>query len=189
MHKTLWMLGLTIIVLLSACQGKPPQANLTEDESAVYTAILEGSAKINPDLEYVILSETLCCSHISISDDYAFQTVSVAQEVLDTYRAANQQSWLIEPRLDIPVPYTMRTQEELDAILDNDSFAGWKKFTALYPQAPGYVAVSRIGFDSQMTHALVWVEVHGGPNTSFSSICTPYKSDSGWVQGTCHPAP
>ncbi len=188
MRKTWGLIAFAAAMLLSAC-AQLPQAELTKDEHAVYASILSGTLSPDSEIEYVIVNETLCCSHTSISDDYAFDTLSVTKEILAAYRAANQQSWLIKPELGIPVRYTLVSQAQLDKILSNNSMAGWRKFSQLYPQAPGYITVSRIGFDPQRAHALMWVEVHGGPKTYFSSICTPHKSGSEWVQGTCYKAP
>lgn len=57
---------------------------------------------------------------------------------------------------------------------------GWQEFAETYPDAPGYLQLSRVGFDSTLGQALVYVSCTFGFSAAEGRYYALQSSDSGW---------
>ncbi|MFL6650763.1 MAG: hypothetical protein ACJ8J7_05695 [Sulfurifustaceae bacterium] len=56
----------------------------------------------------------------------------------------------------------------------------WKAFYRQYPNAPGLIGVSRVGFNSQATQAVVYIEIGCGPLCGNGFMAHLKRGLSGW---------
>lgn len=76
------------------------------------------------------------------------------QPVLDDYDRQNAATHLVQPLMNLPVPYRMITQAELRADDENKDL---EKCTDHWPPYIDYFAVSAVGFNADHTKAYVYV--------------------------------
>lgn len=186
MRKTLWIIVLVTVLLLSACQSKPQPLSddeLIAEESAFYSLALGSNWPDSlSDVQRVFLDETLCCSRTSVDDNEILETMpELSKETLAAYKAANRQSRSFPSDLDLSVPYTVISQARIDEIFSGGLDAGWEIFYQLYPNAFGYGAISRVGFNATKDQALVWLEVHDRPDISSVGPMLFAKVGQEWV--------
>jgi hypothetical protein len=80
----------------------------------------------------------------------------VAEEVMSHFKRRNKNPGLLKPLFSLSVPYVLIGSEEVEDIfqLDGD---GWEEFYRRYPNSPGTIWLSRVGFDARKNYALVYI--------------------------------
>jgi hypothetical protein len=155
------------MLALCGCSGEsgtgtmPPAATLDAEEQVVYREIL---AQKYPASFYVIQAETdpdgtpgdssppdqqVMASQVTICRDVRSETTS-------NYLERNDSAHPVAADMNLAVSYVLITDEELEQIFSGSS-DGWQTFYARYPNAPGIIKLSRVGFDERMDQALVYV--------------------------------
>jgi hypothetical protein len=159
MRQTLGIILLATILLLSACQSKSEQLSedeLIAEEWAVYIALM--------DEGQVILNETTAGY---IDDDKAYflrEMPSLTEETYDNYIAKQQTQGLALPA-KLGTQYQLISQAKVDEVFgfSDDLDLAWKRFYQLYPNSDGYMAFSRVGFNTEITLAFVYIQYVCGP--------------------------
>jgi hypothetical protein len=82
----------------------------------------------------------------------------LAPELVASLKERNQGSNQLVPVLDFGMEYQLWTQEEVDELRPLDEASGWKLFYEKYPNAYGFVYLSRVGFNADFSQALVYME-------------------------------
>lgn len=83
---------------------------------------------------------------------------------LDDYEAKNKDSQKLTKSFNLKVEYTLVDRKKLRKFF-SDSTLNWKGFYQKYPNSPGYISFSKVGFDKDMTHAFVYM------NSSCGGLC------------------
>jgi hypothetical protein len=134
---------------------------------------------------FVIRAET-----IWIKKPAEFDCVApdVEPDTMSDFKAKNEKSALLERRLDLKTPYVFVSNDEMDAIFHpkvgllvlEDMGAGWRRFYERYPGAPGYIDLSRVGFDSKKKQALVYLAFEHDYMGGSTRILVLSKTDKSW---------
>jgi len=82
----------------------------------------------------------------------------VAPGLITNFMERNQQPYPLEPTLNFGVDYQLLTQEDVDELRPQDEASGWELFQELYPDSVGFIYLSRVGFSSDFSQALVYME-------------------------------
>ncbi len=91
------------------------------------------------------------------------QELNTTPELLAKWSNANQDTFTLLPSFTLPVPYALFSEGDRDMLFRGDApLEGWKLFFARYPDADGFVRLSRAAFDESRTHALVYLEFQCG---------------------------
>lgn len=85
----------------------------------------------------------------------------VEEATLEDYQAKNGQMHSIGDLFDLRVKYMLVSEEELGEIDQYDSY--WDEFYRRYPNSQGIMVFSRVGFNSSITQALVYMGNQSGP--------------------------
>jgi hypothetical protein len=136
-----------------------PQLDPEIEEYAVYAAVLEGTF-IRDDTKQVLIMDHTQTQEPVIMESFLadFQkNTPLASEVVASFKERNQQSHPLEPVLDLEVEYQLLTQEEVDEFRLQDEASGWKLFYEKYPDTVGLIHLSRVGFNADLSHALVYI--------------------------------
>jgi hypothetical protein len=87
-----------------------------------------------------------------------------------------------------PKPYQIVSASELDAAFHrpapNAIRDGWEGFRQTFPDSGGYVILSAVGFNSEKTIALVYVDYRCGGLCGSSRYYILEKRDGRWVRST-----
>jgi hypothetical protein len=79
-------------------------------------------------------------------------------ETAGSFLARNAGSTDLAPDMDLGIPYVLLDQAAFNQLFSiNES--GWDVFYGRYPQAAGLLTVSRVGFNTSLDQALVYLEI------------------------------
>jgi hypothetical protein len=77
-------------------------------------------------------------------------------ETIDSLIVRNGCSVPLESKLSIESKYRLMSRSSYHEILKASNGPDWDNFDELYPESPGFLVISRIGFDSKYEQALVY---------------------------------
>jgi hypothetical protein len=87
----------------------------------------------------------------------ALEQLGAATDTAQSFLTARTNS-LLDERLACSMPYTLIHERDLRALFANpDLSASWREFGARYSGAPGFVAMSGIGFNEARSEAIVFI--------------------------------
>jgi hypothetical protein len=156
--------------LCAACRqaGPPPTPQPTDaprlnrevEEMAVYATLLTHSFKGDFIEQYLIVDHTRVNSLGLLEQDLEnLQEYKPLKEgVMEDFLAVNEQPSALEPILDIDLQVQLLTQEEIDELRPLDEESGWQLYYEKFPNAVGFIYLSRVGFSPDLTQALVYYE-------------------------------
>ena len=150
-----------------------PTEYVTREEYSVYTDLLEAMNALDP----IIFDVPLIPGKykLFVIDDHtpgpipiddpdmdrtlnyvSMQMSNLEPETLDDLRVKYSKSYLLERQFGFKTDYILLSSEENNSIFRQ---GGWDEFYRRYPDAPGIMAFSRVGFDRDMDQALVYFDI------------------------------
>lgn len=101
--------------------------------------------------------------------------------LLQRWLALNQASAPLEPKLSLAVPYEFLGERERAGIFDSgDPARGWAQFHTAFPDAPGFLRLSRAAFDETGNNALVYIEFHCGERCGSGRLIRAQREGTRW---------
>lgn len=89
-------------------------------------------------------------------DGLRTEWVELRAETIDSLIVRNGLSMPIENKLSVSSRYRLMSRTNYHEILKADNNPNWDNFDTLYPESPGFLVMSRVGFDSRYEQALVY---------------------------------
>lgn len=92
-----------------------------------------------------------------LTNDLAYvktQIPELAVETVTSFSVQSATSRALSADMDLGAPYLLMSSQEMNAIF-SPSQDGWQLFYERYPDAPGIMVFSRVGFNSTGNQALV----------------------------------
>ena len=139
--------------------------SLSADEAAVYSAVFASLFEAGPGRPIVVENRTSigvppgmwATTSVQGADTSKFLAKLSADTRAD-YQAKNKKSMALPQRCELAPECSAEDVVSLTAIVvtKNKNDKGWKNFFSKYPNAPGILLVSRIGFNSDKTEAIVY---------------------------------
>jgi hypothetical protein len=108
--------------------------------------------------------------------------------LVDDLLIKNKKAYTFNRRFNLRRPYLLLRDSDFRGFF-NHGEAGIDFFYKQYPGADGFKTLSRIGFNSQKTLALVYVESHYTTIEDFTTLLLLRKSNRDWIRVeayTCH---
>ena len=158
------LLLLTAALLLVSCGGTvavptpAPTPDTAAEEVAVYAAAIEVYLGGMPD-PLVLADQTALDISRDVTEtlDYVTQQLTgTAPETLANFQTRNDRARPLSPDMALPFQYVLLTDNEQQAFFQPNA-GGWDAFYQRYPNAQGIMRLSRVGFNADMTQALVYV--------------------------------
>ncbi|MBU0492817.1 MAG: hypothetical protein KKA73_28500 [Chloroflexi bacterium] len=147
-------------------------AEVEAEEYAVYSALISNWDTRETVKLIVILDQTDV--EMLDMDYYIVQNrQALPPEVVADFAAKNRRSSPLGEHFDLGVEYVLISQDELPQIL-------WDDFYEKYPDAPGFMWLSRVGFNPSQDMALVYV---GNPRAflaGMGALVLLSKTDGIW---------
>jgi hypothetical protein len=156
---------LVLFVCAAACSPAKPTLiptpatdRLNTEEQAVYAFLLP---KMYLHRGYVIMADTATSAtgvdNTAQTLDYVLQNMhGVAPETVGNFRGRNDSPQPLRPDMRLGGPYTLLSQTSKNQIFSKNQ-SGWDIFYNRYPQAPGITTLSRVGFNTTLDQALVYM--------------------------------
>ena len=160
-----------------------PQLDPDIEEYAVYAAILEGTF-VREDTKQVLIMDHTRTQEPGLMEDFLadFQEKTfLAPELVTNFMERNQQSHPLEPILDLEVEYQLLTQEEVDELRILDEASGWKLFYEKFPDTVGFIYLSRVGFNADLSQALVCIAHYHYQQPLLGGYYLMTRQDGRWV--------
>jgi hypothetical protein len=153
---------LTIVIGATAClcsAQSVENATVEREEYAVYSAMIPEAYGDDESRFMVITNPTSLWPHQISEKDFQFRypTPVVSQETLDDFLSRNKTNRWLTRNFDLKVDYVLVDFEEIKRLISfSNPLDDWKNFFKQYPAAHGFINFSRVGFDQQMSQALVY---------------------------------
>lgn len=153
--------SLVLSIFIAACAPQSSEAIISDgdveaEEYQVYSALIE-EWYISERIDLVVIIEN---TETQMSAEW-YEAVpnrlpDVSDDLVKDFREKNLQSYTLESRFDLKVECAVIDNQELEEIF-SDSHEGWNNFYRRFPNSPGYIELSRVGFNSEMSKAFVSV--------------------------------
>jgi hypothetical protein len=88
------------------------------------------------------------------------QLPALSASTIDDYKSKNQKSHRLRGELKHEIPSALVRDAEITRLFERDLRGGWQEFYRRYPESGGYVQLSRVGYSTDRTQALLFVR-HG----------------------------
>ena len=158
------------------------QATVTADEYDVYSALIESVYVGGTQPKQIVITPVRTDSPHGVG-----QAVGAMEshwpdlgDAVDDFKAKNRTSSVLERRFTISVPYTIVSEQEIASIFSINA-TGWGKFYAKYPDARGFLALSRVGFNQAKDTAVLYTEYQKGLTDGEGDVVLMKKMDGRWT--------
>ena len=160
-----------------------PQTTVTADEYDVYSALIQ-SVYIDATQPKQIVITTVDTRQPTSFGEAAPAMKSfwpdLGDDILGDFKAKNRTSSALERTFTLSVPYTLMSEQEVASIFSS-SATGWDKFYAKYPDAKGFLALSRVGFNQAKDTAVLYTEYQSGLTAGEGDVVLMKKTDGRWT--------
>jgi hypothetical protein len=185
MKKCILLLALALSMI--ACSTvtrylpKTPSGDLESEEQAVYSIVLAA-----PPGKILVLSDTTqsgfdYLGNTRESTKYIRNSMpTLSGETLESYLKRNDQSYPLPADMDLGREYRLINDEEKNGIFGSDAYDGWDEFYRRYPDASGSTTVSKVGFNRNLSEALVYVGSQSAPLAGTGNLIRLEKKDGVW---------
>jgi len=159
--------------------------NPDDEEYAVYAALIENSFRGDWVEQVLIMDHTRVNSPELLEKDLAEiqEKKRLDKALVDSFLERNQQPFPLKPAFEMKLAYQLLTQEEVDAFRPLDEESGWKLFYEKFPNAVGYIYLSRVGFNADLSQALVYYEHYHYDQPIRGGYCLMTREEGSWVCG------
>ena len=138
-----------------------------DDDYEVYSALINQKYVTDRIKLIVIKDQTVSYTIDKLLAEDPFQYVSkqlapVSKETFEDFLSKNESPIMLNRQFILRVDYALIGQEELDNFLKpppsdgNSLLKGWERFYEKYPHSPGYLMLSRIGYNAGRDEAMVY---------------------------------
>ncbi|HXG68644.1 MAG TPA: hypothetical protein VNO70_26345 [Blastocatellia bacterium] len=159
--------------LLAQLQAGSNRSDVEDEDYAVYSALIN-QKYIKDQIKLIVIqqeTENYDSDHDRRPPEetsrHILQLLSpVSQATLADFRIRNAQPATLRDKFDLKVRHTVVPKQEIMSIFQprggvpDDLFKAWQQFYKKYPDSPGYIRLSRVGYDSEKGQAMVYV-AHG----------------------------
>jgi hypothetical protein len=145
------------LIVLAACAPGGTSTPL-DDEYAVYAALIEDRyLKEGVDLIVIRDQTTVFPLGPDVTYEQVSQSVPALEEATyDDFLAVNEEPVPLDPSLDLGFDYTLVSLQDLEEFLGGGAWS-YDAFYRRFPNSQGLMELSRVGFNSDHTQALVYV--------------------------------
>lgn len=149
--------ALLVLLAVSVCASSQlvETAAIEQEEYAVYSAMMPS---IYGSRHYVIANPTFYSGSLESKNEIEFSLPGgppASQQTFDDFLRRNRSNRWLTRKLDLQTGYVLVDFAEIKKIASFEPRDDWKEFHRKYPEAPGYITISRVGFDEGRNQALV----------------------------------
>lgn len=138
---------------------KDTQKDPDVEEYSVYSKLIANEFKGGEIKQVLIMDQTGGVSQGLLELNLREWGITPDKETVDSFLARNQESNPLKPNLDLALDYQLLSQEEVDEFQPQSESGGWDVFNEKYPDASGFLTLSKVGFNSDLSQALVFFKL------------------------------
>lgn len=190
MGRTGWVCA--ALLLLSACSlvgaetptpipSITPTPDASIEEERVYAALME---QYYPADLLVIMDKTQT-DLLDLASEETYQHViesllHLSADTLSDFKDRNGQSYPLKASMILERRYILLSEKDKQELFQVNQ-SGWDVFYNRYPEAPGIITISRVGFNEQMDQALVYLGIQSHWLAGSGNFYLLNKIDGKWV--------
>jgi len=188
-----WMVGLFLLLIgLGPVSGSSPRfqtssdSGVSDEEYEIYSSVIK-QLYVQPETKLVIIEERTFRYDFGSQNDEPWREkkkgLAVDQSAVEDYETRNGQQWLLnKASFKLPVKTNLITDLDLKAIFHgNWGDLEWINYYRRFPDSRGFVMLSRIGFNTQHTQALLYVGSRCGPGCGDIHFLLLEKVNGTWT--------
>jgi len=188
-----WLVGLLLISIeLGSAVVSAPRAQSTSDagvsdeEYEIYSTLIK-QMYVQAETKLLIIEERTFRYDFGDQNDEPWREkkkgLSIDQSTAEDYEARNGQHWLLnKASFKLPVKINLITDLDLKAIFHgNWGELEWIQYYRRFPHSSGFVMVSRIGFNTERTQALLYIGSRCGPHCGDLHFLLLEKANGTWT--------
>lgn len=164
----------------------PTTGSAATEEYAVYAAIIEWGFLTESTRLIVVTDHTAAGLFVEESlDEQMIEYIrdnmgtDLQAETLNDYLAKNEETYELEKRFPLNMQYVLISEAELSKIFEDGE--GWDQFYETYPNSQGTMTLSRVGFNTNMDQALVYVGNQAHYLAGIGYYVLLAKEESAWA--------
>lgn len=171
--------------LHSMCAKQPPAlSRVTEEEYALLSALIDGMYSKETEKLIVVQGQTTTLTPYKSPIVESLQRVkqqmpALDEETLKDFESKNRQPYVLQELFKVNAKYTLISPKKVGDYFRKDG-GWWPAYYKDYPGSQGLMIVSRVGFNSEMTQALVYVSNQVGGLAGEGSFVLLVKDQGGW---------
>lgn len=153
---------------------------------------LEKNLKAGLRIKYPFMTiaeiESLSVKRLAYAKNNIVETVSNLESkiIIKDFISNNTSSFQIDKTFFFDVSnFDIMSRKEISRLLKTNLLDGdWSDFFKKYPESTGLLSFSRIGFNEQKTHAILYVEKNCGNKCGTGNYLFYYKTSDKWKVGS-----
>jgi len=188
-----WLVGLLLISIeLCAVSVSAPRAQtksndgVSEEEYEIYSSVIR-QLYVQPETKLLVIEERTFRYDFGGGDDEPWREkkkgVTIDESAVEDYETRNSRQWLLNKlSFNLPVKTSLITDLDLKAIFHGSwGDLEWINYYRRFPDSRGFVMLSRIGFNTQHTQALLYVGSRCGPGCGEIHFLLLEKANGTWT--------
>lgn len=193
MRNAGWIVGIVLISFeLSLVPASTPRNQsasadgVSDEEYEIYSSVIR-QTYIRPDTKMIVVEERTFRYDFAVDDDEPWRDkkkgLTIEQSAVDDYEARNNEKWLLNKEsFKLPVKISLITDLDLKAIFHgNWGELQWINYYRRFPDARGFTMLSRIGFNTERTQALLYIGSRCGPGCGDIHFLLLEKTNGVWA--------
>lgn len=188
-----WLVGLLLISIeLGFVVVSAPRAQSTSDvvvsdeEYEIYSTLIK-QMYVQAETKLLIIEERTFRYDFADQNDEPWRDkrkgLTIDESAVEDYEARNSRQWLLnKASFKLPVKFNLITDLDLKAIFHgNWGELEWIQYYRRFPDSSGFVMVSRIGFNTGHTQALLYIGSRCGPHCGDLHFLLLEKANGSWI--------
>jgi hypothetical protein len=188
-----WLVGLLLISIeLGAVSVSAPRAQtnsdagVSDEEYEIYSSVIK-QMYVQPETKLLMIEERTFRYDFAIENDEPWRDkrkgLTIDQSAVEDYETRNGRQWLLnKASFKLPVKINLITDLDLKAIFHgNWGELEWINYYRRFPDSSGFVMLSRIGFNTERTQALLYVGSRCGPHCGDIHFLLLEKANGTWT--------
>ncbi|HKA17075.1 MAG TPA: hypothetical protein VKN18_02055 [Blastocatellia bacterium] len=165
-------------------------SGVSSEEYEIYSSVIK-DLYMEPKTKQIVIEERTFRYDFAVQDDEPWRDkwkdkkkgLAVDDSAADDYESKNGQKWLLnKDSFKLPVKVTLITDLDLKSIFHgNWGELPWIDYYRKFPDARGFVMISRIGFNTAKNQALIYVGSRCGPGCGDLHFLLLQKENRVWV--------
>src|SRR5262245_9081020 len=165
-------------------------SGVSSEEYEIYSSVIK-DLYMEPKTKQIVIEERTFRYDFAVQDDEPWRDkwkdkkkgFALDDSAGDDYEAKNGQKWLLnKDSFKLPVKVTLITDLDLKAIFHGTwGELQWIDYYRKFPDARGFVMLSRVGFNAAKNQALIYVGSRCGPGCGDLYFLLLQKENGAWV--------
>ncbi len=155
---------------------------IPKSEYEVYSSVLidrYNPQSVNKIVIYQVTNNQTWCINYDCFQNFKNYSLEKDSMLFIDHKNKNAKTYKLENKFSIPQTVILISEEELNEIFQNAE--GWDVFYEKYPNSTGVIQISRVGFNSNQTQAILYFGYHRESLDGQGYLIFLTKDEGNWI--------